>query len=43
MSEWKPKARKEQGNWQLLNPELPITQSEIEETDDETTDEEDST
>ncbi len=42
ITEWKPTAKDEKGNWQLLNPELPVTQSEIEETDDET-DEEDST
>ncbi|CBY07870.1 unnamed protein product [Oikopleura dioica] len=42
ITEWKPTAKEEKGNWQLLNPELPVTQSEIEETDDET-DEDDST
>ena len=37
VTEWQPK-RAENDNWQLIDPELPITQSEIEESDDDSDD-----
>lgn len=41
-TEWKPKSKSEQKNkYQLIDPELPMTQSEIEDTDEDSEGEED--
>jgi hypothetical protein len=42
LTEWKPKEKNEQGNWQLLNLELSITLCDIEETGEETDDDDSS-
>lgn len=40
ISEWKPVVH--EGTWQVIDPELPVTQSEIDDTDEETDDEDSS-
>ena len=40
ITEWTPKVH--EGKWQIINPEMPVTQSEIDDTDEETDDEDSS-